>query len=411
MRIVFFSHSHPGISKGGGEISAYNSFLQARLDGHECLFIYGRSQRAKPGKSNIIRKSRDEYSIEFDYFDDFGHISADLNLFWSINNVLIEFRPDVVHFHHFWNIGVDLVFFLSNTLKQVVFVITLHEFLAICHHSGQMITTGGELCKISTPESCSACFPQISPKNFEVRKSRIVRALECFDVITTPSEFVAQRLYTWGNFPAIIIIENGLVISDSTPYINDVGDVSSSFAYFGQITAFKGIDIMVAAVIDYMSRGGVVAKFYVHGVTREAFILQFGIIWRQYIDAMSEHLFFMGPYVANEAVHLMSRYGYIVVPSIWWENSPLVIQEAFAAGRPVIATNLGGMREKVEHNKNGMLFERRDHTALSRIFSKLSGNNSEWMRLRAGIRPVRSIKSINEDLYQIYKYEIAKKSL
>jgi len=48
------------------------------------------------------------------------------------------------------------------------------------------------------------------------------------------------------------------------------------------------------------------------------------------------------------------------VPSIWYENAPLTIQEAFLAKIPVIATNLGGMREFVQDGVNGLLFRPRD---------------------------------------------------
>jgi glycosyltransferase involved in cell wall biosynthesis len=44
----------------------------------------------------------------------------------------------------------------------------------------------------------------------------------------------------------------------------------------------------------------------------------------------------------------MSACDWIVVPSIWWENSPVVIQEARLAARPLIVSNIGGMAEKVD---------------------------------------------------------------
>ena len=45
---------------------------------------------------------------------------------------------------------------------------------------------------------------------------------------------------------------------------------------------------------------------------------------------------------------------YVVVPSIWWENSPVVIQEAYAARRPVICSGIGGMAEKVIDGVTGL---------------------------------------------------------
>ena len=52
----------------------------------------------------------------------------------------------------------------------------------------------------------------------------------------------------------------------------------------------------------------------------------------------------------------MARYDWIVVPSTWWENSPVVIQEALAIGKPLICSRIGGMVEKAG-GPNVVLFE------------------------------------------------------
>ena len=62
----------------------------------------------------------------------------------------------------------------------------------------------------------------------------------------------------------------------------------------------------------------------------------------------------------------MSACDYILVPSTWWENSPVVIQEAYAAGRPVICTGIGGMAEKVPNRRSGLHFRLDDGADLAR---------------------------------------------
>ncbi len=52
----------------------------------------------------------------------------------------------------------------------------------------------------------------------------------------------------------------------------------------------------------------------------------------------------------------MQSIDWMIMPSIWWENSPIVIQEAFFHGRPIICSNIGGMAEKIADGVNGLHF-------------------------------------------------------
>jgi glycosyltransferase involved in cell wall biosynthesis len=81
----------------------------------------------------------------------------------------------------------------------------------------------------------------------------------------------------------------------------------------------------------------------------------------------------------------------LVVPSVWLENAPLVIREAFAAGLPVVASNLGGMAEMVSDGHNGLLFEPGDAADLRRVLHRLLDEPGLLERLRAGIARVRTI--------------------
>ena len=62
----------------------------------------------------------------------------------------------------------------------------------------------------------------------------------------------------------------------------------------------------------------------------------------------------------DEVPDKLDAFDLLVAPSVWWENSPLVILEAQAAGVPVVASNIGGMAELVGHERDGLLFEAGD---------------------------------------------------
>ena len=83
----------------------------------------------------------------------------------------------------------------------------------------------------------------------------------------------------------------------------------------------------------------------------------------------------------------MSASDYVLVPSTWWENSPVVIQEAYAAGRPVICSGIGGMAEKVPNRRFGLHFRLNDAADLARVMGE-AADEVLYKALCANIPPV-----------------------
>ena len=98
----------------------------------------------------------------------------------------------------------------------------------------------------------------------------------------------------------------------------------------------------------------------------------------------------------------MADVDWVVVPSIWWENSPLVIQEAFLHGRPVICSDIGGMAEKVTDGVNGLHFRVGDPEDLARVIAQAAGSSQLWRTLTAGVQPVYPMRTHTEELTQLY---------
>ncbi|MGH9386297.1 MAG: glycosyltransferase, partial [Vicinamibacterales bacterium] len=92
----------------------------------------------------------------------------------------------------------------------------------------------------------------------------------------------------------------------------------------------------------------------------------------------------------------------IVTPSVWIENAPFVIREAFAAGVPVIASNLGGMAELVSEGRNGLLFEAGNVADLRRVLLRLIHEPDLLPTLRAGVQPGLTIQEDVTRTREIY---------
>ena len=117
-------------------------------------------------------------------------------------------------------------------------------------------------------------------------------------------------------------------------------------------------------------------------------------------DGMS-NIQFMGTYSHDQSAGIFASIDVLVVPSLWYDF-PLVIREAFASDTPVIATNLGGMAEAVEHEVNGLLFERDDAEDLARQLGRIVNEPKLLEQLRAGLPPVKSIAEEVGELQTIY---------
>ena len=93
---------------------------------------------------------------------------------------------------------------------------------------------------------------------------------------------------------------------------------------------------------------------------------------------------------------------WVVLPSRWWENSPLVVQEAFMHGRPVICSGIGGLAEKVTNELNGLHFLVNDADNLASVIERAVTEPGLWERLRGGIPHVYGVEEHVASLTGLY---------
>jgi len=104
------------------------------------------------------------------------------------------------------------------------------------------------------------------------------------------------------------------------------------------------------------------------------------------VEKAGDRVRFYGSYRSAELPGLMKDVDWMIIPSIWWENSPVVIQEAFLHGRPIIASNIGGMAEKVTHGVDGLHFRNGSVEDLVDRMTEALTTPDLWDRLRLRIR-------------------------
>jgi glycosyltransferase involved in cell wall biosynthesis len=421
-RVLYVSHNHPSVRPGGAE--AYALALHrtlADMPGWESTFL----ARSGPPLTAVTRyhdgthlslvgDRPDEYFFhtELAHFDTFLGCTADKYL-WThyLRDFLRVCRPDVVHFQHTLYLGYDMIREVRNTLPDAALVYTLHDFNPICHHHGQMVrpTSELELCTHSSPRRCHECFPEHSPQDFFMRKRFAQAMFDLVDQFIAPSEFLWKRYIDWGIPPEKIKFEeNGCALS--RPAFDDSSSdrPRNRFGFFGQLTQFKGIHILLDAMKRVVAADDD-AHLFIHGANLELQSSEFRSQMTELLVNCRENVTVVGRYEPQDLPALMANIDWVVVPSIWWENSPLVIQEAFLHGRPVICGDIGGMAEKVANGVNGLHFRARDSISLADTLRRAMAAPDLWRALRAGIPAVYSMQDHAASLIELYQDLIARK--
>lgn len=389
MRILFLCHGHPDLQAGGTEIAAHDLFrtLRAR-PGIEGAFVAGASALHRPPSPGTaiqaIGAANDEMLLWTAGFDRFHLSQTDLHgVTPALAELLETLAPDVVHLHHLLLLGAETLQLIRRLRPQARIVLTLHDYYAICAHEGTMLTTNGALCREASPDACARCLPDRSATEFRLREITLRHLLGQVDAFVSPSEFLKQRFVEWGlAAERITVIPNGLAALTPAPHRNATR--RDRFAFFGHVNRFKGAKLVLDASAR-LSAEGVEHRLDLHGgaaFQTPEFMADFAR--RLEAAPMATH---HGAYDRASLSERMRDADWVVVPSLWWENAPLVIQEAFAHRRPVIAADIGGMAEMVRHEANGMLFRAGNSRALAEAMARAAAEPELWQRLVDGITP------------------------
>lgn len=393
MKILVISHAHPDFSVGGAEIAAFNFFrsVDTAYPQHDVTFLARTDVKTmSPGAIMAYRPS--EYLWRQDIADWFFLKGSSLEVFSAnFRAFLTAQKPDVVYVHHFVHIGVEMFRIIRQTCPAAKIILTIHEYVSICHRQGQMIKMdSNKLCYRSGPIDCHNCFPNITPERFWLREDYLKKNLEIVDTFIAPSHFLKERYVAWGLPPdRVVVIENGQPTLRAPAAPTEISTGPQIIGYFGQVTPYKGLDVFLRAL--NLLRGDLKGrlKAEIHGANIEKQEEKV----RNTIEELTRPLIadgtlrWVGSYERNEALSRISGVDWVVVPSIWWENSPMVIQEAFVCRKPVIASNIGGMAEKVRHGVDGLHFEVGNPFALAERLSSIVQDPGMRSRLVANIRP------------------------
>jgi glycosyltransferase involved in cell wall biosynthesis len=121
------------------------------------------------------------------------------------------------------------------------------------------------------------------------------------------------------------------------------------------------------------------------------------------IAAGDQRISFMGTFPNKEIGEVFAGLDVLVIPSVWHENTPLVIASAQACGCPIVASDVAGISEAVSHGEDGLLFPPGDVAALRGSLERLTTDATLLERLTASQRPPRTTADYVDQLEDAYR--------
>jgi hypothetical protein len=356
-------------------------------------------------------------------------------------------QPEVCHFQHLVKLGIGLV--EEARSRGIATLYTAHDYYAVCHRYTLLRPDLSHCDTRGDSMACACCDLALGHLNarvglgdyqmgvfrdqlktedwqrlenilegdpgasgigseeldlaFDLRSdldARRARAFDAMDRIIAPTQFLSDELVRGGIDPRKLeVLPYGIDISDlgDLPPVRNDPEKPLRFAFVGGISKHKGVHLLLEAWRT-MKQGARGAELSIWGYSTDAVFHQ-----RIRDAAASMGIHWRGPYERRDLPDVLSATDVVISPSTWVENYPIVIREAFAAGRPVIASRYGALPESIRDGVDGLLFTHNDAADLGRTLKRCLDEPDLVSGLVKGIAPVHDLPSQAGELLERYR--------
>jgi glycosyltransferase involved in cell wall biosynthesis len=389
VRIVLAVHAFLPASTAGVEVYTSRLAHALRRLGHEVLVLTAVHDL---GSSTGDVRHRDHEGIpvvEVVSLHQAGTLEAtydDPILSGPITRILQDYAPHVVHVQHLLNLSAAVV--TAGRAQGAAVLLTLHDHWLSCPRDGLRMREDLSLCVEVEHATCSACLARspylvpllqrraagaaravgagrllhrvhrIAPRattlalrlarratrpvdlvpGLDRRRARLLALMDDVDLILAPTRFVAERAVAWGAPRARVRVVPLGAVPASLRRVESRG-VCCRFGFMGTLAPHKGAHVLVDA---FRGLDGPDLRLTLHGALR---------VDPGYVSRLREasrgdpRIQFAGAFAEGCQAAILDGLDALVVPSVWWENSPLTVLEAVSAGVPVVASDIGGIPE------------------------------------------------------------------
>ena len=396
MRVLKVIHGFPPDYMAGSEVYSYH-LVKELINQDIETFVFTRVENEFDDNYKIYNEQFENINIQrvnkpkrdYLYEDKFYDHEMDA----IFKKYLESVNPDVVHFGHLSHLSTNLIKIVKELSIPIIY--TIHDFWLFCV-KGQMINQNEDICSNPSIDNCTKCSSYVVTKEQILQSTNhMEEIINMVDVFISPSITLRDFFINNGvDENKIKYLKYGFN-TDKITYNKKIFNENSkiNFGFMGRIIPTKGIKVLVDTFKELDSE-----KLSIYG--------NIGV-QKRFLE--TNNIIFKGGYDNNTINQVLEDIDVLIVPSIWYENAPLVIQEAFLAGIPVITSNIGGMSELVQDGVNGFTFEVGDSKDLKRVITMISRDPLILNKLSNARESVVDIKDDVTKTIEIYKNLVCKK--
>lgn len=429
MHILKIIHGYPPLYNAGSEV--YSKTIVKELSKNHKVSVFTREENIYAPdfqiRKEIVSENTGLYFINNPQGKDgYRHKAIDE----AFQELVLKLKPDVAHIGHLNHLSTGIVDVLKKHHIPIIF--TLHDFWLMCPR-GQFLTrsigleNNHQLCDKQDHSKCASdCYrvyfsgkekeEKIDLENWtgwtERRMQETKSIIDKVDLFIAPARYLMNRFITDFDIPKskVQYLDYGFDTSYLKLPIEKQENELFTFGYIGTHIPAKGINLLIEAFKKLEQPARLLIYGRENGQSTQAL--------KQLASTSLNEIEFLPEYNNEDIVKdVFSAVDCIVVPSIWAENSPLVIHEAQACHIPVVTADYGGMKEYVQHDVNGLLFKHRDANDLHLQLEDAISNPDKMKKLgQKGYlySPDGNVVSITEHcekLEEIYETFVPPKNL
>lgn len=367
MKILLVNYRY--FISGGPEKYMFNIKRKLEEEGHEVIPFSIKSSKNEKTEyekyfADPIGKQDCAYYDQFKktpkaIIDMIGRSIYSFNVERKIKKIIKETNPDVVYILHYVNKLSPSVIVGAKKMKKPV-VLRLSDFFLMCPRFDFLYNNN--VCEDCLKYGYKSCIKKRCVKNskfaslirvISMKVHKSIGIYKKIDAYICPTKFLKEKLGENGfekdkihNIPTFTYVDK-----------NVKENIGNYALYYGRISPEKGVEYAIKAY----EKLGDKYQLTITGddTTEEAIKL------KEYVKEHNiNNVKFTGFKSGDELKQIIKESKFVIVPSIWYENLPNTILESFTNKKPVIATDIGSLKDTINDGKNGYKFKTKDVDSL-----------------------------------------------